>query len=102
MIYHKVIGIDLGMINSVVSVWDYENQKVVAIPNPVNKATSIPSVVSQADGAVIVGTNARDNLIRDPENTIVEIKRILGAYEDESNRTPKQVHFRGRDWLPQE
>lgn len=105
MRYHRVIGIDLGMTNSVVSVWDYENQKVVALPNPVNGATTIPSVVSQTDGVVIVGTNARDNLIRNPENTIVEIKRMLGEPADNTQNSSyplKQVRFNGRDWLPQE
>ncbi len=102
MRYHRVIGIDLGRTNSVVSVWDYEEQQVISLPNPVNRVTAVPSVVSQSEGAVIVGTNARENLFRDPENTIIEIKEILGAYEDNVNYTPKKVHFRDRDWLPQE
>lgn len=109
MRYHRVVGIDFGMTNSVVSLWDYEKQEFVAIPNPVNQLTTIPSVVSQAEGSIIVGTNARENSLRDPENTIVEIKRFIGAYESETNTapntphgTPKRVHFNGREWLPQE
>jgi molecular chaperone DnaK len=104
--YHKVIGIDLGTTHSVVSVWDYDRKEVVVIPTAVGENT-LPSVVGIDDEQkVIVGAPAQRRRVLDPQNTIIEIKREMGEYsklpQANDPGVPKRVHFRGRDYLPQE
>ena len=45
------------------------------------------------EGKVIVGTQAQNNLVMDPTNTVIEIKRLMGTYRREPNaachRRPK-------------
>jgi molecular chaperone DnaK len=109
MRYHKVIGIDLGTTYSAVSLWDNEEKKIIVIPNPVSQLSTIPSVIGlDPEGKVIVGTQAQNNLVMDPANTVIEIKRLMGTYRREPNPAtddpgePTTVRFRGRDYLPQE
>jgi molecular chaperone DnaK len=104
--YHKVIGIDLGTTYSAVSVWDYDKKEVVVIPTAVGENT-LPSVVGLDDEQkVIVGAPAQRRRVLDPQNTIIEIKREMGEYstppQANSPGVPKRVHFRGREYLPQE
>lgn len=108
MAFHKVIGIDLGTTYSAVSIWDNDKNDVVVIPSATGSNT-IPSVVGlDPEGKVIVGTQAQNNLAMDPENTIIEVKREMGVYESDPNPVnddpgiPRRMHFRGRDYLPQE
>ncbi|MCP4263681.1 MAG: Hsp70 family protein [Planctomycetes bacterium] len=83
--FHKVIGIDLGTTYSAVSVWDEEKNEVVVIPSVLGTNT-VPSVVGlDPEGKVIVGAQAQNNLIMDPENTIIEVKRDMGVYERDPN-----------------
>jgi molecular chaperone DnaK len=109
MAYHKVIGIDLGTTYSAVSLWDDERNETVVIPSPVTGLTTVPSVVGlDPEGKVIVGAQAQNNLIMDPQNTVIEVKRIMGTCEidqatkrEDPNR-PVRIPFRGRQYLPQE
>lgn len=107
MAYHKVIGIDLGTTYSAVSVYDYDSGTFVVIPSAVGENT-LPSVVGRdQDGKVIVGRLAQNNLVVDPLNTIIEIKRMMGVYErpPDSNSSlvePARVDFLGKRMLPQE
>ncbi|GAA3275120.1 Hsp70 family protein [Dactylosporangium vinaceum] len=105
MPFHKVIGIDLGTTYSAVSIWD--GRETTVIETPFGTRT-VPSVVGlDSEGQVIVGAPAQNNLVLDPENTIIEVKREMGAYEREPRDAddpgvPRTVRFRGRDYLPQE
>ncbi|HEX8070621.1 MAG TPA: Hsp70 family protein [Pyrinomonadaceae bacterium] len=108
MAFHKVIGIDLGTTYSAVSVWDTTKNEVIVIPSPIGTNT-VPSVVGlDPEGKVIVGAPAQNNLMMDPANTIIEVKREMGEYAREPNAltddpgVPKKVRFLGRDFLPQE
>ena len=110
MAFHKVVGIDLGTTYSAVSVWDFDSSRVVVIPTVLGSPT-LPSVVGlDPEGKVIVGSPAQNNLISDPGNTIIEIKREMGTYEEgqEPNAqtgspgVPRRRVFRGREYLPQE
>jgi len=107
--YHKVIGIDLGTTYSAVSIYDYDNNKIIVIPNPVSQLSTVPSVVGlDPENKVIVGTQAQNNLVMDPANTIIEIKRLMGTYAREPNPEANdpgeitRVHFRKREYQPQE
>jgi molecular chaperone DnaK (HSP70) len=112
MAFHKVIGIDLGTTYSAVSVWDYSKNEgkgdVVVIPSPLGTNT-VPSVVGvDPEGKVIVGAPAQNNLMMDPGNTIIEVKRKMGEYAREPNAQtgdpgePLKIRFLNRDFLPQE
>src|SRR5256714_12952216 len=77
----KVIGIDLGTTNSVVSVVEGGNPTVIA-----NQEGSrlTPSVVGfTKDGETLVGQVAKRQAITNPENTVFSIKRVMGRRDDE-------------------
>ncbi|HOT02529.1 MAG TPA: Hsp70 family protein, partial [Acidobacteriota bacterium] len=74
----KIVGIDLGTTYSAVSVWDEKRQQAVIIPN-LRGAYTTPSIVSLNDaGEVIAGEDAKQNFLRNPDNTISQIKREMG------------------------
>jgi molecular chaperone DnaK len=105
MTFHKVIGIDLGTTYSAVTIWDGRDLHV--IESAVGSRT-VPSVVGlDAEGQVVVGAPAQNNLVGDPTNTVIEVKREMGAYAREpagesDPGVPRRIPFRGRDYLPQE
>jgi molecular chaperone DnaK len=105
MPFHKVIGIDLGTTYSAVSIWDGKDTHII---ESAFGTKTVPSVVGlDPEDQVIVGVPAQNNLVSDPENTIIEVKREMGVYSREPSGPgdpgePKRVPFRGRDYLPQE
>jgi molecular chaperone DnaK len=77
----KVIGIDLGTTNSVVSV--IEAGEPVVIPNA-EGARLTPSVVAiSKNGERMVGQVARRQAVTNPENTIFSVKRFMGRKLDD-------------------
>jgi len=78
----RVIGIDLGSVNSVVSVQNFDGE-VVVIPSSEGGRTT-PSVVSyNKDGSVVVGQVAKRQAVVNPSNTIYLAKRFIGRkYKD--------------------
>ena len=77
----KVIGIDLGTTNSVVSVM--EGGEPVVIPNQEGSRIT-PSVVAfTRDGEILVGQVAKRQAITNPENTVFSIKRFMGRRFEE-------------------
>ena len=97
----KIIGIDLGTTNSVVSIM--EGDKPTVIINEEGGRTT-PSVVGFAkDGERLVGTVAKRQAITNPTRTVFSIKRFMGRRFDECkteiSRVPYEV-VRGSDNLP--
>jgi len=86
----KIIGIDLGTTNSVVSVMEGKEPKV--IPNRDGNRTT-PSVVAFKDDEIQVGEVAKRQIITNP-NTVYSIKRKMG--------TSEKVNIKGKDYTPQE
>jgi molecular chaperone DnaK len=89
----KIIGIDLGTTNSVVSVMEGGQAKVIANAEGAN---TTPSVVAFAkDGEVLVGAAARRQAVTNPTRTIFSAKRFIGCdYKDridEAKRMPFKV-----------
>ena len=77
----KIIGIDLGTTNSVVSFMEGGRAKV--IPNKEGSNTT-PSVVAfSKDGKRLVGTLAKRQAVTNAENTIFSAKRFIGHSYDE-------------------
>ncbi|MGO2093364.1 MAG: molecular chaperone DnaK [Mammaliicoccus sciuri] len=87
----KVIGIDLGTTNSVVSVLEGGEPKV--IQNPEGNRTT-PSVVAFKDGETQVGEVAKRQAVTNP-NTIQSVKRHMGTdYKEkveDKEYTPQEI-----------
>ncbi|MBR5566858.1 MAG: molecular chaperone DnaK [Alphaproteobacteria bacterium] len=76
----KVIGIDLGTTNSAMAFMDGSDPKI--IENAEGQRTT-PSVVALTSGGEqLVGITAKNQAITNPENTIYEIKRLMGLRFD--------------------
>src|SRR6266566_5299415 len=89
----KVIGIDLGTTNSVVSVMEGGEPTVI-----VNQEGSriTPSVVAfSKEGERLVGQVAKRQAVTNPENTVFSIKRFMGRkfaeVASEKHRVPYNV-----------
>ena len=79
-----IVGIDLGTTNSLVAYVHPETRQPLAI-NDLGRGSIVPSVVYfPADGAdPVVGTEAQEYLLTDPQRTIYSVKRLLGkSYRD--------------------
>jgi molecular chaperone DnaK len=88
----KVVGIDLGTTNSVVSVMEGQSPTVIA--NSEGSRTT-PSVVAfTKTGERLVGQLAKRQAVTNPDRTISSIKRYMG--------TDHHVKIDGKDYTPQE
>ncbi|HEU4680473.1 MAG TPA: molecular chaperone DnaK [Gemmatimonadales bacterium] len=88
----KIIGIDLGTTNSVVSVM--EGGDPVVIPNAEGGRTT-PSVVAfTKDGERLVGQVAKRQAVTNPQNTIFSIKRFMGRRLGEVQEELKKVPYK--------
>ena len=110
----RVIGIDLGTTNSVVSVM--ENGQPTVIVNQEGARTT-PSVVGFGkDGERLVGQVAKRQAVTNPENTVFSVKRFMGRkfneVTEETRRVPYKVeqtsssdvriNVRGKQYSPPE
>ena len=87
----KVIGIDLGTTNSVVSVIEGGDPVVITTAEG---SRLCPSVVGfNKNGERLVGLPAKRQAIINPENTIYSIKRFMGRRFDEVSQERKMVPF---------
>lgn len=77
-----IVGIDLGTTNSLVAYM--REGEAIAVKGPDGKSTLVPSIVHfAADGAIIVGDEAKTKLVTDPQRTIYSVKRLMGkSYHD--------------------
>ena len=88
----KIIGIDLGTTNSVVSVM--EGGEPIVIANLEGTRTT-PSVVAfSASGERLVGAPAKRQAITNPQNTIYSIKRFMGRRHSEVAADEKMVPYK--------
>jgi molecular chaperone DnaK len=112
----KIIGIDLGTTNSVVSVMEGGTPTVI----PTAEGGRLcPSVVAfNKNGERLVGQTAKRQAVVNSENTIYSIKRFIGRHYDEVEAERKMVSYEvvpgpaadvrvkipvtGREYSPQE
>ncbi|MEZ6061868.1 MAG: molecular chaperone DnaK [Planctomycetaceae bacterium] len=88
----KIIGIDLGTTNSVVSVMEGGEPKVIA--NQEGSRTT-PSVIAFTDkGETLVGEPAKRQAVTNPTNTIYSIKRFMGRRHSEVESEEKIVPYK--------
>ncbi|HEX6035312.1 MAG TPA: molecular chaperone DnaK [Anaerolineales bacterium] len=112
----KIIGIDLGTTNSVVSVMEGGTPTVI----PTSEGGRLcPSVVAfNKNGERLVGQTAKRQAVINSENTVYSIKRFIGRHYDEVEAERKMVSYEvvpgpasdvrvkipvtGREYSPQE
>jgi molecular chaperone DnaK len=88
----KIIGIDLGTTNSVVSVM--EGTTPVVIPNSDGGRTT-PSVIGfKKDGERLVGNAAKRQAVTNPQNTVYSIKRFMGRLFNEVATEISEVPYK--------
>ncbi|RYY00281.1 hypothetical protein EON78_01615 [bacterium] len=88
----KIIGIDLGTTNSVVSV--LEGGKATVITSS-EGSRLVPSVVGfTKSGERLVGQVAKRQAITNPENTIFSIKRFIGRRWDDTENERKRIPYK--------
>ena len=82
----RIIGIDLGTTNTVVSV--LKDGELVVV-NTSEGIPYIPSVVcyDSRDDVFYIGRMARDFMTHEPDNAVYSVKRLMGMhYSDEHDR----------------
>jgi molecular chaperone DnaK len=112
----KIIGIDLGTTNSVVSVMEGGTPTVISTSEG---GRLCPSVVAfNKNGERLVGQTAKRQAVVNSENTVYSIKRFMGRHYDETEVERKMVSYEvvpgpagdvrvkipitGREYSPQE
>lgn len=112
----KIIGIDLGTTNSVVSVMEGGTPTVISTSEG---GRLLPSVVAfNKNGERLVGQTAKRQSVVNSENTVYSIKRFIGRHFEETEHERKMVPFEvikgptddvrvripmtGREYSPQE
>jgi molecular chaperone DnaK len=112
----KIIGIDLGTTNSVVSVVEGGQPTVIATAEG---SRLCPSVVAfNKNGERLVGQTAKRQAVINPENTVYSIKRFIGRRYEETEQERAMVSYEvvrgtaddvkvkipvtGREYSPQE
>ena len=87
----KIVGIDLGTTNSVVSVLEGANPNV--IPNAEGNRTT-PSVVAYTKtGETLVGQLAKRQGVVNPDNTFYSVKRFIGCKYDEIQGETDRISY---------
>ncbi len=87
----KIVGIDLGTTNSVVSVMEAGNPVVISTAEG---SRLLPSVVAfTRNNERLVGQQAKRQAVVNPENTIYSIKRFMGRRFDEVDAERKMVPY---------
>jgi len=88
----KIVGIDLGTTNSVVSVMEGGEPKVIA---NMEGARTTPSVVAfTPSGERLIGAPAKRQAATNPHNTIYSIKRFMGRRHSEVGSEEKMVPYK--------
>ena len=87
----RIVGIDLGTTNSVIGV--LEAGRPFVISNSEGSRTT-PSVIGYTkDSELVVGQQARRQLVLNPKNTFSNLKRLVGRSWDELDDNSLNVAY---------
>lgn len=87
-----IVGIDFGTSTSEIAV--LQEGKPVVIPNHLGELIT-PSVIGYSEnGKMLVGREARDQLLLRPRETLIEVKRMMGSTET--------ITMGGQEYTPQQ
>ena len=87
----KIVGIDLGTTNSVVGV--IESGRPIVIANSEGTRTT-PSIVGFTKSSeIVIGDQARRQLVLNPKNTFYNLKRFIGRDWDELDESSISVPY---------
>ncbi len=96
---NKVFGIDLGTTYSCIAYVD-EFGKSVVLKNAEGSNTTPSVVYYETIDNIIVGEEAKNILVSEPESTIAFVKRSMGT--DDEKGKPVRFNFHGIDISPEE
>src|SRR5512140_3482864 len=74
------VGIDLGTSYSCVAVVPEDGNPPTVLPNEWGERTHASVVSFLEDGTVLVGNDAKKNIITNAENTVYSVKRLIGRF----------------------
>lgn len=82
-----IVGIDLGTTNSLIAII-HPDTKQPTVLKEFDNTTLVPSIIHFGQGSQIaVGSEAKQFLISEPQNTIFSVKRLMGkSYKDVEER----------------
>ena len=87
----RIVGIDLGTTNSVIGVLEAGRPFVIA--NAEGSRTT-PSVIGYTKNSeLVVGQQARRQLVLNPRNTFSNLKRFVGRFWEELEETSLSVPY---------
>ncbi|XP_011681671.1 heat shock 70 kDa protein IV [Strongylocentrotus purpuratus] len=84
------IGIDLGTANSCVGV--FRNGEVEIIANDQGNRTT-PNYVGFTDTKILIGESAKNQVAMNPNNTIFDVKRLIGRRFTDDNVQSDMKHW---------
>jgi molecular chaperone DnaK len=88
----KIVGIDLGTTNSVISVLEGASPNV--IPNSEGGRTTPSIVAYTSSGETLVGQFAKRQCVLNPENTFYSVKRFIGCNYDEISSEIDRISYK--------
>src|SRR5512133_2433754 len=90
------VGIDLGTSYSAVAAVLEAGQPPQVLPNEWGERTHASVVSFLEDGSVLVGNNAKKNIITNAENTVYSAKRLIGRFffSDEVKKAQAVMPYR--------
>ncbi len=87
----KIVGIDLGTTNSVVGVIEAGRPVIIASSEGTRTTPSIVGFTK--DSEIVIGDQARRQLVLNPKNTFFNLKRFVGRDWDELDETSMSVPY---------
>jgi len=87
----KIVGIDLGTTNSVVGVIEAGRPLIISSSEGTRTTPSIVGFTK--DSEIVIGDQARRQLVLNPKNTFFNLKRFVGREWDELDETSMSVPY---------
>lgn len=86
------VGLDLGTTYSAVAVYDPQTDSVTVIANDQGNRTT-PSVVAFSEDERLIGESAKNQAAMNPENTVFDIKRLMGRNFHDPKTQDAMTHW---------